>query len=189
MTASLIREEPGNGRLEIWPLPTATDTLQRLLTEIFRDHWHEVWFGSMVQGAVFEIRAPNAPERIRLYDGYLTVDFGPWHFHLCIGDQRGAPGDPIDPALARHRRTARAELYRRLREGDRPSSWGLRLFNGQDEQQLTVFLPNPYLSSDQQLLKEPAWSQLDLWERLRRDYLGLPPDPRDRQASRRICDG
>lgn len=46
---------------------------------------------------------------------------------------------------------------------------------------MTVFLPNPYLTVEQKVLKEPRW------EHLRKTYLGLDPDPLDREASRRVC--
>ncbi|ESQ11639.1 MAG: hypothetical protein N838_20140 [Thiohalocapsa sp. PB-PSB1] len=187
MNQSRLVDEPGNGRLEIFDLPTDTETLRRLLTDIFENYWDRIHFGSAVQGGVFEIRAPNPPREIRYLDGYLTVDFGHWHFHLCIGEHKGTSINPASADLAQHRRTARAELYRRLRDHDRPSSWGLRLFNGKAEQQMTVFLPNPYLSDEQQILKEPVWEHLDLWNHLRADYLGLPPDPKDLTASRIIC--
>jgi hypothetical protein len=38
---------------------------------------------------VFEVRFQQAPE-IRYSGGYLTIDLGYWHFHLCVGPQ---PGD------------------------------------------------------------------------------------------------
>ncbi|NJM13533.1 MAG: hypothetical protein HC889_18195 [Synechococcaceae cyanobacterium SM1_2_3] len=60
----------------------------------------------LIQGAAWEVRAPNAPQRISLSDGYLTVDFGHWHFHLCIGEYRGPRNNPASAELARHRRTA-----------------------------------------------------------------------------------
>jgi hypothetical protein len=90
----------------------------------------------------------------------------------------------VGPELAAHRRTSRAELYRVLNEQDQPTSWGLRLFNGKEEQQLTVFLPNPFLSSDDRILKEPDWSRLYLWDHLRKTYLQLEPEEKDRSATR-----
>lgn len=187
MNQSVRITEPGNGVLEIFPLPTDTAFLQSLVTDIFENYWDQIHFGTMVQGAVWEIRAPNAPKRISLLDGYLTVDFGHWHFHLCIGDHKGTLRNPATAELAHHRRTHRAELYRMLREDDRPASWGLRLFNGKDEQQMTVFLPNPYLTADQQVLRTPRWEHLALWDHLRKTYLGLEPDPLDREASKQLC--
>jgi hypothetical protein len=62
--------------------------------------------------------------------------------------------------LAQHRRTARAELYRQINEDGTPNSWGLRLFNGHDAQQLTVFFPSPFLSDEMQILNAPDWSHL-----------------------------
>ena len=175
--------EPGMGRLEIFPLDTGESFLHDLISELFEEHWHDIVFGSLIQGAVFEIRASNAPTRISLLDGYLTVNLGAWHFHLCIGDHKGSRANPTDAALADHRRTARAELYRVLDRHDAPTSWGLRLMNGAGEQQMTVFLPNPFLTDDDQILKDPDWSRLALWDHLRQAHLGLGPDPRDRAAN------
>lgn len=188
-SSSIIREEFGNGRVESFPLPTDRDFLFGLLKDIFENHWEEIVFGPLVQGAVFEIRVADAPHRVRMADGYLTVDFGFWHFHLCIGVNKGPARAPTSPDLAAHRRTARAEFYRILNDGDNtPRSWGLRLFNGGGEQQITIFLPSPF-HADDRMLKEPDWSRLNLWDSLRERYLGIGPDPIDRAGPRRACVG
>ncbi|MCS6826646.1 MAG: hypothetical protein NZ553_08550 [Caldilinea sp.] len=175
-------EELGNGVLEIFDLPTAVEFLNRLLEDIFTNHWDKIVFGTLIQGSVFEIKAPNAPKKIGYLDGYLTVDFGVWHLHICTGENKGTSKRPTPPELAQIRRTSRAELYRRLNPDDTVGGWGLRLFNGRDENQLTVFLPNPFLSDDMKFLKEPDWSRLALWDYLRATYLGLAPDSRDRSG-------
>lgn len=186
---SVIHEEFGTGRVESFPLPTEQDFLFALLKDIFENHWEKIVFGTMVQGAVFEIRVADAPRRIRMNDGYLTVDFGFWHFHVCVGEHKGPQRAPTPPDLAAHRRTARAEFYRILNDGDdTPRSWGLRLFNGGGEQQMTVFLPSPFHDGDR-MLTEPDWSRLDLWDQLRARYLGAKPDPIDRAGPRRPCVG
>ena len=94
-----------------------------------------------------------------MQDGYLTVDCGVWHFHLCIGPHRGSAAAPVDPDLARHRRTARAEFFRRINDDGCPDVWGVRLFNGADEQQITILLPNPFLSPEMKTLAAPDWSR------------------------------
>lgn len=189
VAASTIREEFGTGRVESFPLPTDQDFLFGLLKDIFENHWEEIVFGPLVQGAVFEIRVTDAPRRVRMADGYLTVDFGFWHFHLCIGAHKGPSRAPTPPQLAAHRRTGRAEFYRILNDDDNtPRSWGLRLFNGGGEQQITVFLPSPFHANDR-MLKEPDWSRLNLWDSLRDRYLGIGPDPIDRAGPRRACVG
>lgn len=182
--ASKIIEEPGNGTMELFPLPVNEAFLLELLTDIFTNYWDVIHFGVSIQGAVWEIRAPNVPKKISMLDGYLTVDFGNWHFHVCIGEHRGSESHPVSSELARHRQTARAELYRILDQSSHPVSWGLRLFNGHDEQQMTVFLPNPFLSPEQKILKKPQWERLAMWDHLRKKYLGLEPDEKDRLAAR-----
>ncbi len=171
-------EDPHRGRLEIWPLPAEESFLHDLLKRLFEDHWHDLTFGPLIPGAAWEIRVPNAPTRVHLNNGYLTVDFGLWHFHLCIGEFTG-----VAPELAAQRRTARVELYRRVNQDDQPVSWGLCLYNQAGHQQMTILFPNPLLTAEQKISKTPDWSRLALWDRLRHDYLGLPPDPVDRSST------
>jgi hypothetical protein len=52
--------------------------------------------------------------------------------------------------------------------------YGLRMWNGFDEQMTTIFPPNPRLSDDQKVLKEPQWDRLRLWFELRNRFLGEP---------------
>ncbi len=171
--------------MEVFALPTDPGNLEAILRDLFENHWQEITFGPIIQGAAWEMRAPSAPSHVGMLDGYLTVAFGAPHFHLCIGEHKGMSGRPVSDDLARHRRTARAELYRQLDPDGAPVSWGLRLFNGKDEQQITVLLPNPFLSpTSEKVLTRPDWSRLALWDALRARWLGLTaPDPLDRSAA------
>jgi hypothetical protein len=182
VAAPTVRDEPGMGAVEVFALPTDESTLLSVLRDAFGNHWREIRFGVLIQGAVFEIRAAGPP-RIGMLDGYVTVDLGTSHFHICIGEHHGDPGARVVPALARHRRCHRAELYRVLHD-DAPVSWGLRMFNGEDEQQLTIMLPNPFLDDEQRPQSPPDWDRLACWDELRATYLALAPDPRDRTAPR-----
>jgi hypothetical protein len=102
-----------------------------------------------------------------------------------IGKHKGSRFNPTDPELAAQRHTSRAEFYRVINKDGTPDSWGLRLFNGKDEQQITVFLPNPFLSNEMKPQK-PDWSRLALWDHLRQEYLGLAPEEKDRSGRRMI---
>ena len=190
MTQSIVTpkivEESGSGTLEVFELEPSESVLQTLLTDLFENYWSHIHFGPLIQGAAWEIKADAAPKRISMLDGYLTVNFGAWHFHICIGEHKGPRSHPTPPELAYHRRTARAELYRQINEDGTPNSWGLRLFNGHDEQQITIFFPNPFLSDEMQFLKTPDWSRLELWDYVRKTYLGLEPEARDRSGRRMI---
>jgi hypothetical protein len=46
-------------------------------------------------------------------------------------------------------------------------TWGLRLWNGRGEQMVTVLFPSAYYSDAMELLPEPDWRRLALWEALR----------------------
>jgi hypothetical protein len=71
-----IVDADGGGREQVWPLPTDEQSLLDLIHLCFEQYWDEIWFGTLVQGAAWEVAAPNPPKRISMYDGYATVDFG-----------------------------------------------------------------------------------------------------------------
>ena len=132
--------------VDVFPLPTDSASLESLLRDLFENHWREITFGPIIQGAAWEMRADRAPTYVGVLDGYLTIAFGVPHFHICIGETKGTRNRPTSPELAAHRRTSRAELYRTRERSCVQMSWGLRLFNGAGEQQITVLLPNPFLT-------------------------------------------
>ena len=167
------------GTLEIFALPTDEGTLLQLLQDCF-EAWEEISFGPLIQGAAWEIQAPQQPT-ITMRDGYATLDFGAWHCHICIGTTTGEGSVPTSARLQVHRRCRYAELYRRLKEGV-PNGWALRLRNGHGEEQITIHLPHPFLTAADEIATAPDWSRLQLWDGLRRKYLGLGPDPFDQTA-------
>ena len=73
-------------------------------------------------------------------------------------------------------------MFRGLDLDGCPVNWGFRMFNGADEQQCTVFFPNPFLTDDDGFADSPDWSRLAMREDLCRRYLGREPDPKDRTA-------
>jgi len=158
---------------EVWQLPVDEENLLELFRDCFKE-WEHINIGPLIQGAAWEIRPPREP-KIYMYDGYATVNFEDWHFHICIGEHKQASEE-----LRRIRRTAKAEIYRDLNAEGAGNMWAIRLFNGAGEQQMTFILPSPFLADDQKSLPEPDFSRLALWDRLRKKYLGLDPDPIDR---------
>jgi hypothetical protein len=52
------------------------------------------------------------------------------------------------------------------------------MWNGRDEQMITVFLPNPWLDEARtRFVTVPDWSRLEPWMRLRARFAGTPPEP------------
>lgn len=146
-------------------VPVTGDTVERLMLEVFREHWAAIFAGPVIEGSAWEIRFTAAPT-VSMLDGYLTVDTGPWHFHLCVNDHRGAPS----PEQARVRRVSRAAFFRADGGSCVPGAWGLRLWNGRGEQMVTVYFPNPWLDDAGNRVREPRWDRTALWEELRRRY-------------------
>jgi len=173
--------------VEIFPLTPSEGVLFRLIDDIFTNYWKLIRFGVLIQGAVWEIKAPCAPKKISLLDGYITVDFGSWHFHLCVGQTMGPKSSPTTLELAKHRRTSQAEFYRQLDRGGNPSSWGFRMFNGKGEQQATIFFPSPFFSKNMKPLKKPDWAHLATWEILLKTHLGIESDVKERKGVRLPC--
>jgi hypothetical protein len=179
--ASYRTTEQTHDDLEVFPVGADEAMLVEVLSDLFENHWRDITFGPLIQGAAYELRAEASP-RLGMLDGYLTIDLGRSHFHLCIGEHRGSTSRPVDAALAKRRRCAHAELQRQWVDGA-PRTWMFRLFNGEGVQQLTVLLPNPFLDDESQPLDEPDWSRLELWDALRLRLLSLPPDDVDRQGT------
>ncbi|MFQ6031112.1 MAG: hypothetical protein ACE5Q6_26920 [Dehalococcoidia bacterium] len=169
--------EECDAMFEVFDLPTDEGTLLAILKDCFEE-WEHIHIGPLIPGAIWEIRPPHKPS-ITMRDGYATVDFQDWHFHICIGEHKGA-----HPEIAKLRRTGRVELYRRLSRDEQPTSWRLRFLNGAGDQQITFMLPSPLLTDDLQIMEEPDWARLALWDRLRRRYLGIGSDHLDRTARR-----
>jgi len=161
----VVREVDGS-LTEYADVPVTGDTVERLMTEVFREHWSEICAGPVLEGAAYEIRFVRAPT-VSMLDGYLTVDTGSWHFHLCVNDHRGAP----TRAQAEIRRVARAAFFHTDGGSCVPGAWGLRLWNGRGEQMITVYFPNPWLDdAGERRADQPRWDRTVLWEGLRRRY-------------------
>lgn len=183
MTANIAskREISETGReTEVWTLPTDEAYLHAFLKDIFENHWKSIVFGPIIEGGAFEFKCPGPPKSVTLFDGYLTVHFGATHFHLCIGENQGSPKNPTPAALKARRRPGRAEIFRNFDKEGCALSWGFRLFNGHDEQLITIFFPNPYLTDEDGLADEPDRSRLATWETIGRTYLGRELDEADR---------
>lgn len=161
-----VGRAPDGERTEYAEISVAGDTVERLMLEIFGEHWAAITAGPVIDGAAYEIRFTARP-RLSMLDGYLTVDTGPWHFHLCVNDHGGA----AQPAQARVRRVARAAFFRSDGGFCVPGSWGVRLWNGRGEQMITVFFPNPWLGDDGERVREPRWERTALWDALKRRYV------------------
>ena len=167
MATRTVEHGPGGSVTEYDEVSVRDAAVERLLSELFSEHWAEVFAGPVIEGAAYEIRF-TAPPKLSMLDGYLTVDPGPWHFHLCVNDHRGA----ATPELARVRRVARAAFFRTDGGSCVPGAWGLRLWNGRGEQMITVYFPNPWLDDDLERVREPRWERTALWEDLRARYAG-----------------
>jgi hypothetical protein len=162
---------PDGSRTEYYEVPTDSDTLERLMREIFEQHWDGITAGPILQGAAYELMY-SKPPKVTLSAGYLTVDTGEYHFHLHIGEPEGKSGSTSNPELARQRQVSRAVFFSETREGGKgclPGSWGFRMWNGVGEQMITIYFPNPYFDK-QSMLKEPQWDRLQLWEHMRAKY-------------------
>ena len=109
-----------------------------------------------------------------MLDGYLTIFFGntgETHFHLCTDVHRGLGKQAVHPEVAHRRQCARIAFYREFGPKQcSPGSWGIRMWNGNDMQMCSFFLPSPFLD-DRQKPQKPDWSRLELWNELRRRYL------------------
>lgn len=168
-------ENLDGSKMEYEYMDTSGEKMEKLFRDLYENQWNKLRFGPCVQGAVFELVLTEKP-KVTMLDGYLTVNAGPWHFHLCVGQYEAkmthmeVNRDHIEED-ARQKRVAKAAFVKTLDGSCTPRSWGLRFWNGLNEQMISIFLPNPYLNEKLQRQKDPDWSKLELWENLRKEFL------------------
>ena len=173
LNQTIIEPLPNGHSIEYENLPVNLDTIGPMLYSLFHDHWNEIGLGHMMDGSVLELEFNQAPKIIRLYDGYLTVVTETWHMHLCIDDNFGGPINRTPEVLRNARRMSRAALYRRLNDRGEARSWGIQFWNGSGEKMMNLFLPNIFVTADEDLLPEhkPDRSKLALYDQLRKIYI------------------
>jgi len=89
--------EPDGAAVDVFALPTDEASLEAILRELFVDHWEDITFGPIIQGAAWEMKAARVPDKFGMLDGYLTIGFGVPHFHICIGEHKGTRASPVLP--------------------------------------------------------------------------------------------
>ena len=168
-----IESIPNGGTIEYEDFPVNLDTIGPMLYQLFHDNWKQVGLGHMVDGSVLELEFNQAPKIIRLYDGYLTVVTESWHMHLCIDDNFGGPINRTPETLRHARKIQRGAIYRRLNDRGEARSWGIQFWNGNGEKMMSLFLPNAFVTADEDLLPEhkPDRSKLALYEEIRKIYV------------------
>lgn len=176
----IVEKLPGGERaVQYWALPTDEAFLEEFLTYIFETYWDRIIFGPLIEGAAYEWTCPSPPQKIRLFDGYLTVSFGGPHFHLCIGENKGPPRDPTPPELKARRMPSKARLFRRIDKHGAPISWGFEMENGAGEPMISIFFASPFLEAGDKIRREPKWEQLTMWRDVAQRYLGRLPEAFD----------
>jgi len=166
-----------------WDLPTSQDFLVALLTDIFENHWHGLRYGPLIEGAAFEIMCVAPPSRITVNDGYLTVFFSRGgHFHLCVGESMGPTFAPTTPEVRAHRKPSRAIIYRGLLRDGPPLTWGFEMWNGKNEQMISIFFSNPFVTDEDTAENEPVWERLQMWRAISKKWLGREPEALDEQC-------
>ncbi len=179
---------PDGGTIEYEDFESTVDVTGPLLYTLFQERWKEVQIGHVVEGGVLELEFTQPPKLCLIHDGYLTVATEAWHIHLCLEDHLGGPHCKTPAELRQRRRIHRASVYRRLNSAGRPTSWGIQFWNGDLENMMTIFLPNPYLTDDEDLLpyNKADLSKLGLYEELREIYvLGTRQIPYDSNPLKR----
>lgn len=170
----VIRESlPNGGWIDYEDFPTTIEVTGPLLYSLFQEHWQEVGVGHVVDGSVLELEFNQPPKIVRLYDGYLTVVTEGWHLHLCLEENLGGPSCQTPVELRQKRLVSRGALYRRFNPRGQARSWGIQFWNGAGERMMNLFLPNPFVGEQEDLLPEnkPNLEKLNLYERIRKIYV------------------
>lgn len=147
-----------------------------LLQELYENHWQDIMTTYLIPGGVFELFSKQ-PKRVSILQGYLTVDTGDWHLHICVSEPKIHDVKDVDKQkeIARQRMVKRGAFIhvKRGKKACTSESWYLRLWNGNDEQVVNIAFPSPHYDSDFKRLKEPDWTRVELWKSMCEKYLGI----------------
>lgn len=168
------REDLPNGAwIEFEEFPVDIAVTAPLLHALFTEYWQEIGVGHMVDGSVLELELSQPPKTCRLYDGYLTVVAEGWHLHLCLEPNQGGPNSSTPDELRQRRLVHKGAFYRRFNAKGQARSWGIQFWNGAGIKMMNLFLPNPFVGENDDLLPEhrPNLDKLALYEELRRIYV------------------
>lgn len=160
--------------IQEWELPLDDAYLSEMLIYIFTNYWEQVIFGPDIPGAGYEMTCPQAPTFIDYSNGYLTMNFGEQHFHICLG----TGGHPYE-GEKRNRLPGRAVIFRRLDAVGAPISWGFEMWNQASHSMITVYFANPYADRGDKLIIPAQYERLEMWKDISQRYLGRENDPFD----------
>jgi hypothetical protein len=62
--STTVEANPDGHSIEYTYLPPEAELLERLLKDLFENHWEELFFGPCIQGAVFEYHTVPAPNPV-----------------------------------------------------------------------------------------------------------------------------
>ena len=94
------RTEPDGTPVDVFALPTDAQSLEALLRDLFENHWSEIVFGPIIQGAAFEIHVDRRADAHRPARRLSHRRFRAHAFpRLHRRDER--PAQPADAAGAR----------------------------------------------------------------------------------------
>ncbi|MEM6671108.1 MAG: hypothetical protein AAF661_18040 [Pseudomonadota bacterium] len=179
----VTRTDAGVLKRETWEMPVEEDFLLAFLSDVFENHWQGIRFGPLIEGAAYEWKCPTAPEKISLFDAYLTVMFGSGgHFHLCIGENRGSETFPTPPELTARRKPSKAQMFRGYGRDGKPVTWGFEMWNGAGEPMISIFFPNPFIEDDDSLSETPDFTRLASWRAISKRWLAREPERIDEEG-------
>ena len=155
-------------------LPADEASLEKLLRELFAEHWQDITFGPLIQGAAWEMRAARAPDVIGMMDGYLTIGSAgriSTSASASTGEPSSTPSRPNWRIIAA---PSRAELYRRHQPRRHAGLLGTAPLQRQGRAADHRAAPQP-VSRPRRQDAENARSGRGstLWDRLRAQWLGL----------------
>jgi hypothetical protein len=178
-TASELVIGPDGSETRYDYIDATEENVVKLIKDIFENEWRRMTVGPWLRGSLFELTFEKQPD-VSVSGGYLTVNPGPWHFHLTVG----VPKD-TDEETAKDRVTKVAFYQWRSKEDSvKGRSNGIRMWNGHGEQLITFFFPHVLLGEKPNTVGDLNWENLRSFYEFRERYLGEPM-PSDLEAAGR----
>ena len=168
--------------VECFPVQLDEAVLKQLISDIYQQYWDRIHFGTLIQGAVWEIAVDQPPVRIGMLDG-ISRSIRPLARSPCIGGTK----EPRRGRSIRRSRQAAPYVTCRILSAAQ-GRWGTEFMGLPDVQRFRRSADDRVLpeSVSRPRAEDSASSRLvglDMWDDLRRRYAGYEPDPSDRLST------
>lgn len=137
-----------------------------LYLDLFLKYWDKMNFGQCIPGAIFELSLPAKPQNITYRDGFLIIYLpnSAGHLHLAVNELTSASNFEIEKRVDLCKKIAFFKGF--TAQSKSATDYGIRFWNGKNNQILNVFFGN----DDEEGNFQVTDLHKEIWHNLKEKY-------------------